>query len=183
MCLAIAKPAGVVIPEHTLHAGWVANSDGGGYAFVREGVVEIRKGFGKWKDFIESYNASFEDNKDSPFAIHFRIRSTGSKELTNTHPFRFKHGCMIHNGTISGTQADNFEGSTDTQKFIERFGNHFSYDFVAKHKKDLDSAVGYNKLVFLYPDKRYVIINESNGVTHNGAWYSNHSFKKRNTTT
>ena len=179
MCLAIAKPAGVAVPEANLHAGWISNSDGGGFAFIKDGKVEIRKGFDKWKSFLESYTKAAEENKDSPFAIHFRIRSTGGKEMGNTHPFRYAHGCVIHNGTISGTGADTYKGETDTQRFIQKFGSHFTYDFVKEHLKDLTEAIGYNKLVFLYPDKRILIVNESGGLWHDDVWYSNHSFKKR----
>lgn len=84
MCLAIFKPAGVELPEQSIRSGWIGNPDGGGYAFVKEGSIVVRKNFGKLAEFYAAYKKDAEENAGSPFVVHFRIRSMGDRSLDNT---------------------------------------------------------------------------------------------------
>lgn len=176
MCIAIVKPAGVDVSEETLSICWRSNPDGAGYAFVEDGKVVIRKGYMKLKDFLKAYE---EDKaKDSPFLIHFRITSQGSKDEFNTHPFSIKDGAAIHNGTLDGTGAEYGKGPSDTKIFLRQFGDWLTYDNVEKYKKELGDAIRTsNKIAMLFSDKRYQILNESMGNWHEGAWYSNYTYR------
>lgn len=177
MCLAIYKPAGVDIPTENLHQGWVKNSDGGGFAYVKGKRVVVSKGHMMWKDWIEAWDKAIKANPKSPFLAHFRIRSMGDRGPEHTHPYSFKHGVMIHNGSLRGTGAVYGTGPSDTQKFLEAVGDNFTKEATEKHKLNIGNLIGYNKLVFLYPDKSHVIINEIDGVWDQGVWYSNRSYK------
>lgn len=177
MCLAIFKPAKCSITEETLRAGWLGNSDGAGFAFVRNGKVQIQKGFMSVKEFLEAYDKAMKANRKSPFVIHFRIRSKGDRSADNTHPFQIKNGVLIHNGTLEGTTAEYNKGKSDTLLFSEKFADKLDYDTVSANKRDFEDAIGYNKIVLLYDDQRHIILNEGLGTWHDDVWYSNRSFE------
>lgn len=180
MCLAILKPAKVSIPEECLRNGWIANPDGGGYAFVHKGKVVVRKGYTKLQDFLKDFNEDIKKYKSSPFVIHFRIRSMGDKTPENTHPFPITGGVMIHNGTLNGTGAIYQQGPSDTSLFAEKFKDHLNMRFVLDHKAELAEAIGrYNKFVFLYDNGQAAIVNEDSGVWRDDVWYSNYTFCSR----
>lgn len=177
MCLAILKPAGKILPEDHIREGWISNPDGGGYGFVEEpGKIVVRKGFHKLKEFVDSYKADEEKYKDSPFLVHFRICTMGAKDDTNTHPFETEHGILIHNGTLTGTEAKYGAGKSDTALFAESFSKYLTFDFVYNHKKELDSALSHNKIALLYKDRRWIILNEDAGRWVEGIWYSNNGY-------
>lgn len=176
MCLAIFKPADSVIPEANLVLGWESNPDGAGFAYVKDGSVVVEKGFMKLKDFMSNYRECSKANRSSPFIIHFRIRSLGSKEKDNTHPFIIDGGALIHNGTISGTGADYNRGYSDTKIFSDTFKSNLTYEFVSNNINSLEEALGYNKIVILYDNGKHKIINEKSGHWKDDVWYSNTSY-------
>lgn len=179
MCIAVLKPPKIEIDEKTLNLCWIHNSDGAGFAYVRNKRVEISKGHMTLQAFKEAYLATFARNKNSPFLIHFRIRTDGARNEENTHPFELAcGGALIHNGVISGTGAKD-QGASDTALFVQKYGKVLTFDNISAHKKAIESAVGWNKLVTLYPDKSYQIINEVAGYWHDGAWYSNKTFEPK----
>lgn len=177
MCLAILKPAKLVIPEEHLQSGWQGNSDGGGFAYVRNNKVVIEKGFMKYQDFLTAYNKAFAANKKSPFLIHFRIGTSGDRSKDNTHPFPITGGALIHNGGFAGTDAKYSSGPSDTCLFAQRYKDVLTMDFVKKAGDKLVSALGHNKVITLYDDGTYAIINEKAGSWVNDIWYSNSSFR------
>ena len=178
MCLAILKKAGATIPVDHLSNGWVSNPGGAGYGFVKNGKTESRKGFFKLREFMAAYNKDVEDNPDSPFLVHFRIPTYGAQDASNTHPFRIDNGLLIHNGSFTGTEAKSNTGSSDTALFASMFAKNLSFKFVQDHKKELEDAIGYNKVALLYDDKSYTIINEASGYWVDDVWYSNTSYKR-----
>jgi predicted glutamine amidotransferase len=179
MCLAIFKPAGIDVPTDHLKKGWVHNSDGGGFAFVNDGKISVVKGFMTWKEWLDAFNEAEFMFPDSPFLIHFRIRSMGDRNAENTHPYELPDGmgALIHNGTLRGTGAEYMVGPSDTALFVKKFGKALTFDNVQAEKKLLESAIdSYNKFAILYADGRHHILNEEEGVTINGVWYSNDTF-------
>ena len=177
MCIAIVIPEGATVNKDYLHNGWCANSDGGGFAYVRKGKVKIVKSLMKWKTWEDAYYTAREANPDSPFLVHFRIRSAGSNTADNTHPYALKTGAVVHNGTLTGSGADWYRGPSDTAKFVEKFGEHLTYDNVLSKKLAMEAAIGYNKLAFLFNNGKFVIVNEDAGHWDDGVWYSNGSFR------
>lgn len=177
MCLAVLKPAKLVLPMDHFRNGWKANPDGGGYGFIdKDGNPVMRKGFMKLKAMEEAYEKDAEENNDSPFVVHFRIRTMGDKDEANTHPFPIENGMLIHNGSITGTAATYGNGKSDTALFAEAFAKDLTYDFVYKHKTELNTSLDWNKIVLLYKDKRYLIINEASGHWDRDIWYSNKTY-------
>lgn len=179
MCLAILKSAKAAIADDVLRGGWTANPDGAGFAYVYKNKVIISRGFTVLKDFLAAYKTAADKYKTSPFLIHFRIRSMGSKAVSNTHPFSILggSGALIHNGTISGTDAKHSEGDSDTSLFVKKHGDSLDYDTIIKHQKDWDTALGYNKVVMLYNDGKHAIINENSGFWNDDVWYSNQNYR------
>lgn len=180
MCLAIVKPAKANIPEEYLHAGWLANSNGGGFAYVDKGEVVIKNKFMKYKEFLEAYQRAAASHKKSNFLVHFRITSQGDSTAENTHPFPIKDGALIHNGTIYGIGAKYNDGPSDTALFARRYHNVLTYEFVQKHRKDLEDLLDYNKVAMLYKDNSYHILNMSKGEWKDDVWYSNPTYKPTN---
>ena len=180
MCMAIFKPAKVVVKEEHLRNSWIANPDGAGFAYVKAGKVVVEKGFQTVKEFLAAYDKVFKKNKNSPFLIHFRIRSMGAKGSEHTHPYVFQHGALIHNGTIHGTGAVYDSGPSDTELFTRRFGNEMTYENVTALKVKLEQALDFNKIVILYPTKDAVILNERKGYWHEGTWFSTKAYETRN---
>ncbi len=177
MCLAIVRKPRVAVPEEHLRDGWEHNPDGAGYAFVENGMAVFRKGFMKYKEFLEAYQQDASSNPDSAFLIHFRITSQGAKNAANTHPFVIDGGLLIHNGTLSGTGSVSGTGDSDTCKFAEKYSKNLSFDFVTAYSAQFDEALRGSKLCMLYDDGRYKIVNEKDGVWQDDVWYSNYSYK------
>lgn len=183
MCIAIVSKPGIIIPENKLHNCWVTNPEGGGYAFVSDNSIKIRKGFMKWKLFYKSYKQDAQAAKTSPFLIHFRIRTHGSKDENNTHPFQIENGALIHNGCIHGTGANNVDGKSDTCLFAEKFSSKLEYNVIKNHVKEIEDALGtYNKIGLLYNDGNYLILNESSGMWDEEVWYSNRTYTQKKCT-
>lgn len=176
MCLAIYKPAGSTIAESHLQGGWQSNPGGAGFAYLKKGKVEVVKGLMKYQEFLAAYNEAVKKNKKSQFLVHFRIPSMGDHSPSNTHPFRFKHGALIHNGTMYGTGAVHGAGKSDTAYFAEKYGDKLTFANVEEHKKEINEALGYNKVAILYDDGRHQLLNEEDGLWLNNVWYSNKFF-------
>jgi len=177
MCIAIFKPANKVIPEEYLRSSWTANPDGAGFCYVKDGKIVVDKDHMTVKDFLSAYDKAYKRNKNSPFLIHFRIRSMGDKGKGHTHPYLFDHGALIHNGTIHGSGAVYGSGPSDTELFALKLGKWMVYEYVEKYKKEIEDALDWNKVVLLYPDKRHIILNESKGTWDDGVWYSTSAYK------
>lgn len=177
MCLAIFKPAGKSIPAEHIKNGWQRNPGGAGFAYIKSGKIQTQKGFMTLNEFESAYYQAAKRNKKSPFLIHFRIPTMGSRNEENTHPYTFEHGVGIHNGTLHGTGAVYGVGDSDTKKFFDLFGKQMTFDNVTKLKDKLEAALGHNKFVLLYPDGRRIILRESDGFWHDDVWYSTMAFK------
>lgn len=179
MCVAaLVKPGAIITPDR-LWAGWLINRDGGGFAYIDEnGEVVIKKGFFKYNAFQKAYmNAAEKYAESSPFLVHMRIKTAGSVKEENCHPFKIKDGAMIHNGSLFYPTGDDAKSDkSDTRIFAERFHNILKLEDVLRVQEDILFAFGRtNKLVFLYNDKRYAIVNEKTGFWYNDVWYSNAS--------
>lgn len=177
MCVAIVANQGAVVPNDRLWQGWSRNRDGGGFAYVKDGEVVIEKGFMEYNKFQKAYEKAAEKYAaESPFLVHMRITTSGGTSKVNTHPFKIKGGAMIHNGVMFTPTGEENRGKSDTRIFAERFHNILQLEDVLAAGEDIIDAVGsYNKLAFLYDDRRYAILNEQAGYWLNDVWYSNRS--------
>lgn len=179
MCIAIVTTPGHSVTNEALFKGWTANKDGGGFAYVKDGQVQIQKGFMNYNDFQRAYRAAADQYSDtSHFLVHMRIGTSGGKTPKNTHPFRVRGGAMIHNGIMftpsgmrAGTSADS---KSDTRVFAEALHNILVLEDVKRASEDIYRAIGGgNKIAFLYDSNEYVIVGEDRGFWADGIWYSN----------
>ena len=129
MCIIGLKPLNENdFEEKVLEYCWEKNSDGAGYAIFKDGFWVVRKGFMKYKKFIEAYKNE-NVNKNMTSIVHFRIGTAGLKDAGNTHPFpitdnkdymretEFTHANIaFHNGVVGsgvGIYSDTMEYIAD----------------------------------------------------------------------
>lgn len=131
MCVIAFSPKGVDIPStKQIKDMWVHNPDGAGYAYVsKKGKVVFRKGFMKLDDLLKELEAP-ERFKNTNFAIHFRIGTSGKNDSATCHPFPVsttfgelrktegeEDSVLFHNGVLSdGGLASPL--ASDTQDFV-----------------------------------------------------------------
>lgn len=178
MCIIAVIPEGKQFSEQELSTCWKNNDDGGGFAYVKDGKVQIRKGFMDKESFSKALNSLHgKYGATSPFIIHFRIRTHGAMDKERTHPFRLEDGsALAHNGILSGPGMTDSVKS-DTQLFIERFGSLLSKEIVRREKQVIGKAIGFNKFAILHPDATFTIVNDHHGTWDSGRWFSNSSYK------
>jgi glutamine amidotransferase len=185
MCLAIYQPAGKSIPESYLRTGFEGNPDGAGFMYFDDkGKLQVEK-FMQFDQFIERYESCWlMHGEKSPFAIHFRWATHGSKNLLNVHPFMVNENVSVmHNGIID-CHIDDHEMS-DTASFVKNYlgalpehwyDNEYLFDMVQQYTQ------GSKLIVFTdTPGSEYCayILNEDAGHWNNGVWYSNASYEKK----
>lgn len=115
MCVAIAKPRGVKLPERDiLKICFKNNPDGAGFVFNRNGKNHVYKGFFTFGDFWRALIAC-EIKDDEGALIHFRVATHGGISKGTCHPFlicdnfewmkmdacSFLGDVMIHNGQLN----------------------------------------------------------------------------------
>ena len=122
MCIAIAKPIGVEIPNDDILTNCFNNNpDGAGFAFNHNNEVVIRKGYMKLKDFLDAFHKYDEkfNFKNRGVLIHTRITTHGGTNPQMCHPFPINSDegalkkieycspfAIVHNGIISLTSSE-----------------------------------------------------------------------------
>lgn len=182
MCLLIYKPPGKKITKEAFERGFRINSDGGGFAWVENGKVFIRKPFWSvdemWKEYVE--------HEDHQMIVHFRITTHGGTSADNCHPFDAGGGwAMGHNGMIA--LASPQTGESDTRAYIREFIapiTNVDPDFIKQDAipKIMERHIGHSKLVFINGKGEHLIVNEAAGTWDEGIWYSNCSFRAARST-
>ena len=131
MCVIVAKPAGIPMPDTSkIEDMWYTNPDGAGFMYAKDGTVYIRKGFMDLDDFLDAIDdlADRNDLTSLPVVMHFRITTHGGTRPENCHPFpisdsvgvlskpecRTKLG-VAHNGIIPITPRKDI---SDTMEYI-----------------------------------------------------------------
>ena len=178
MCIIIANKKGI-LSKQTLKECWNNNRDGGGLAYVENGII---KTYHSLKSFNGLYNKythikkQFGDNKK--VLLHFRITSAGETNKINLHPFNVNENLVFaHNGTIYQFTKD--KKLSDTILFNEYMLKQLPKDFYKNSAiKDLiEVYIEHSKLVFLDNMDKFYIFNDSYGIEDGGNWYSNSSYK------
>jgi len=133
MCIICISKSGVRQPsEQEFSTMWNANPHGAGYMCIRDGMVEIHKGFMTYKEFRRNVDAEkFTDN--DVVIYHFRISTQAGVNPHMTHPFPLTDDventrlldlrCNVgiaHNGIIRITSNGDKEYS-DTALFIANY--------------------------------------------------------------
>ena len=118
MCVAIAKPRGVDMPSHRVlsNCEWT-NRDGMGVAWVKEGVLRIKKDFKTLAELQEWVGANI--TTDTPCLVHFRLATAGGVSVGMRHPFPISNDevalrapeaecdmALVHNGVLWSMERD-----------------------------------------------------------------------------
>lgn len=186
MCIAIAKSAGVFMDVEELATCFKNNPDGAGFAYVDENhEIQIEK-YMHFGEFAPAYLEKEALYPESPFLIHFRIRTHGETSLINCHPFQINEDmAFIHNGTIKGVPDDKV--LSDTQMFNQHVLQKLPEGWEDSEgvKTMIEEFISWSKLVVLHRDKGLIIYNESKGNWNKDktVWYSNYSNVSRSTST
>lgn len=164
--------------EDELKKFFVANKDGGGYAWLDPETKELRA-----ERFIKNINdyvkKGLELKDVGTLVTHCRIATQGVVEEINGHPFWIeKEALLVHNGTLSG-YWDTARELSDTNMFTTEIAPILKDRATLQRvKKRLEDIIGsYNKLILLYKDGEVEIVNEnapSSEWSHDRTkWYSN----------
>lgn len=182
MCIAIAKPIGKIISDSILKTCFDNNNDGAGFAcYNTDGSLFVYKTM-SYTDFITKFHEMDELVRDtSPFIIHFRIRTHGTTDTFNCHPFIIDNQtAFIHNGIIRGMPDCPDKKRNDTQMFNDSILKYLPKKWWKNKAIEylITEAIGASKLCLLNTkDSDIWIINESKGEWADGIWYSNSSYK------
>ena len=184
MCIAIYQPPRKRVSEEELKNSFDSNRDGAGFAYINEdyyGVkrIKIRKAL-TFEEFFTKFEKAVANNPASPFLIHFRIKTHGTVDKSNCHPFMIdKDHVFIHNGIITGVGYE--KDKSDTRLFNDTIlrglpRGWFYNDVISRLVADF---IGSSKLIIMNRDGKVRICNEKLGHWKNEIWYSNKSYEKR----
>ena len=188
MCLAIAKPRGLHIPERNLRAGYESNNDGCGLCWAGDdGVLHVEKGMMKFDDFWKI----FQEHQDQPMLIHFRKSTSGKKNQDNCHPFLFcdDQFALIHNGVlpIKCSEAEYSDTWHLVYKVLEPLVKDHGVDIGDPSLSWLIKvAIGSDKIAVMDGNGEFILFNEDKGTWDDAegpdekkgkVWYSNTTFR------
>lgn len=176
MCILIQHPANTAFTDELLLDFYQHNPDGFGAVYAENGELVVIKTLGKPDEIKAIYH---EVLKGRECIIHYRMKTHGDIDLDNCHPYHVTDDIwMAHNGILSmGNPID--PRRSDTWHFIEyilrpALTANPELIFDVDYQDYIGDMIGTsNKFAFMHSDGRSVIINESAGVKHEGAWLSN----------
>lgn len=189
MCVIAFSPKGVDIPtKEQIEKMWKANPDGAGYAYVsKKGKVVFHKGFMKLDDLLKELEAP-ERFKNTNFAIHFRIGTSGKNDKATCHPFPIsttfgelrktegeEDSVLFHNGILSnGGLASPL--ASDTQDFViamtpllQKYNRSKTRDYF------IGEITKGNRLLILYKNNAFKMFGDWQ--KDGNLWVSNLSYK------
>lgn len=121
MCVIVYSPWKKTVPKEVLERCFDANDDGAGFSYAAGGKMIVEKGFFKFKDFWKA----FEPIQREETVIHFRIKTHGTIDEDNCHPFLYKskknpryEWAIAHNGTLPWASTPK---RSDTNCFVSEF--------------------------------------------------------------
>lgn len=168
MCLLIAKPAGVALPENIgeiCEEASFINDDGFGFATpsTLEKQLKITP-----KSFSDMLTAKIKPEEAA--IIHFRYSTSGTKDDGNCHPFIISDGTKFaHNGNISYRYQPR-AGMSDTAVLASTITS-----MEALYAECQKLSGHSNKFAMIPPGRNeVVIVGETYGSWgKDGLWYSN----------
>ena len=130
MCVIAFSPKGADIPtDKQLKQMWEHNPDGAGFAYTTSRGVVYRKGFMTLDPLLEELHKLKPKLKNTLFAVHFRIGTSGKNDERTCHPFPLStnysdliktegepSAVLFHNGVLADGGLTN-QLSSDTQDF------------------------------------------------------------------
>ena len=193
MCVIVAKPIGVDLPDKSvLETCFYNNDDGAGFCYNENNMVIIKKGFMNYGDFEKALN-EIKDAKDKAMLLHFRISTHGLVDGTNTHPFPVTNDfkmmarthvktdlALAHNGIIASVDVPYSSKYSDTMVFIKNqvsLMQEIDDNFYLNDKfKALLSTLSMSKLSFIDKVGNIVLIGQF--IESKGCFFSNSSYEE-----
>jgi len=177
MCLLVNQPRTTIFDDEFLTGVYSRNQDGLGIMYAEDGKMHIFKCLpANSKDFIDFYNKHAAGRE---CVWHARMQTHGDVDMDNCHPYKVTDRIwMAHNGILSASN-DIDPKRSDTWHFINfllRPALQADPDLLLDDQwiKYVGKLIGNsNKFAFVRDDGVVCVINESVGVTHQGAWLSN----------
>lgn len=186
MCILAVATAGSQFTRDTLEDMFHANSDGGGWAYAKNGKIYFSKGYTNVNKFIK---AVMKLPVDVERMVHCRIGTHGGITKELTHPFPVSRDYRVmerlngtmssgyilaHNGILSNfSPASNH---SDTEELVRCLAN-VRCDLMGEDLREMINT--------LVKGSRVAILNTSGKINRygtgwtfdNGIWYSNTLFK------
>lgn len=185
MCIAIYHDAKCFLTEEEFFYSWKNNPDGGGFMYFDEAneiVIERSMDFDEMRS---KYYAAIEKySETSPFAVHFRIATHGSVNLSNCHPFRSSaNTALMHNGIIP-VLMEKKDKRSDTRVFAEEYMPRLPKGWMDDDYlfTMVEEFIGASKVIVFTNDPKLdsymYILNEKDGHWNQTKtkWYSNKSY-------
>lgn len=185
MCLIYYKPQEVEFPEAAVRSSFIANNDGFGVMYAKNGRVRVYRIMPN--NVTEVINL-VERYKNLEMAGHMRFATSGEVNKKMCHPLKILRKeddgadlYVMHNGVLSGLPTKN-DKCSDTwhlaqlwlKPILKRAGPDIIQDEVFQQvwKKFIGTG---NKLLFLDDVGRYTFINKEAGSDKavEGCWVSN----------
>lgn len=195
MCIAIVKPKGAKIPDRDiLKICFKNNPDGAGFAYNRNGVNYLHKGYFTFSQFYHALRSC--NIKDSESAlIHFRVATHGNVDRQTCHPFlitdcyddmkvthlKTSGNIMIHNGMLALYEKDtSISDSMILSKSLYEMDLNKDYNrmFIELALQN-NNKNKLNRLGILYIDNRTDIFGfKQPWQLVDGCYFSNKSYQK-----
>ncbi len=178
MCIAIVNNDSRPIKKKTFFASWESNPDGASFMYAVGGKIHVIKELEKPEILWTKYIAA-KKRYEVPMVLHFRIGTSGTKDLYNVHPFKVKDDVYFcHNGILNITVPKESK-ENDTQIFnnviLKNLPSNFLNDAAILNLIELSIGTG-NKFIFLDVTGAATIINERAGHWIGENWFSNYSY-------
>lgn len=186
MCIAIFQPEGKILSEEKIRECARNNGDGFGFLCTTQNEKLFQYKTMNLDMFIKAYNdATARYGKNSPFLVHFRLGTGGTKNIENCHPFMCSDEIgFVHNGVIVNKYIKSTAEKSDTNIFNEAIMSRVAPFIFPGEKVSEKTATATQELIheFLNGDRMIVmnnrgeawIFNEQKGhYDKDGFWYSN----------
>lgn len=194
MCVICVKPKGVEMPPwEAIENCFDSNPNGAGFALIRDGMVEVKKGFFVYEDYKQAIQEAGV-SKEEPFLMHMRIATHGGFGHECTHPFPITHSwndmhkkeyrassVFAHNGVFSNMEGTSKEGRiSDTMVFVRMLaetGLHVKAKDNDYWRNVLYRTIGVtNKVAIMYKTGE-VLVNGGSWEEKYECMFSNNSYK------
>lgn len=177
MCIAILNTKkGKEITKEELLNCYYNNPDGIGLFYADRNKIRVYKTLSNFEEFHLEYLKARKLKTN--ICLHFRIGTSGKKDLLNCHPFEVSPNLYFcHNGIIDVPVPKNSIIS-DTIVFNETILKNLPDGFLSNKaiKRLIESYTHGSKLLFLDSNSNFTITNEKSGCWHGGNWFSNYSY-------
>lgn len=150
---------------------------------AHDGKVVVRKAFYKLRALIRAYEADHKAfGAASPFVVHFRWATHGSRAEQNVHPHSLDNGRagLAHNGVLYDFLPPFKADISDTVWFCRTVLTSRSAEQLVDQDfgNMLAEMIGeFNKLVILAHDSEAIIVNADAGKWEGGRWFSNTDYQ------